>query len=131
MNAVFEQESTVTRWDADYYHPISIWLFDRAISDMLQLMDAKPGATILDAGCGNGVHSIRIAKAGYHVCAIDISQTMLTHAQQRVKQAGVVDAVEFSQKDLTQLDFDDDSFNYVFSWGLSYTFQKSKEPWTS
>ena len=100
---------TVARWDEDYYHPIALRLYYRAISDMLRLMDV---------GCGSGVHSIRVAKAGFRVCAIDISETMLRHARQRVEKAGVLDAVEFYQKDLTQLDFADSSFRYAFSWGV-------------
>lgn len=108
----------MTKWDADYYHPISLWLYDRAISDMLQLMDVDSGATVLDAGCGPGVHSIRAAKAGLRVIAIDISETMLTNARQRVEAAGFLGSVEFHQMDLTQLDYADASFTYVFSWGV-------------
>lgn len=115
---VFEVESTVKQWDADYYQPTALWLYDRAIADMLGEMDIEEGATVLDAGCGPGVHSIRVAKAGYRVCAIDISRTMLEHARQRIQAEHLADRVEFRQKDLTCLDFDDASFKYVFSWGV-------------
>lgn len=108
----------MTKWDADYYHPISLWLYDRAISDMLQLMDVDSGATVLDAGCGPGVHSIRAAKAGLRVIAIDISETMLTNARQRVEAAGFLGSVEFHQMDLTQLDYADASFTTCFPGGL-------------
>lgn len=115
---VFEKESTVSQWDDDYYHPISIKLYDHAISDMLQIMKIKQSETILDAGCGPGVHSIRVAKSGVHVCAVDISEAMLRHASQRTKEAGLMDQVEFSRKDLTDLDFPDEHFDYAFSWGV-------------
>jgi len=118
MKDVFEKEETISKWDDDYYHPISLWLYDRAISDMLRFMEIAPGETILDAGCGPGVHSIRVAKAGIHVCAVDISKAMLQQAQQRAKSAGVSDKMEFHQKDLTEIDFPDACFNYVFSWGV-------------
>ena len=118
MRDVFEKDTTIKKWDDDYYHPISLWLYDRAISDMLRFMEIGPGETILDAGCGPGVHSIRIAKAGMRVCAVDISKRMLWHAQQRAKSAGVSDKIEFYQKDLTEMDFPDAYFNYVFSWGV-------------
>ncbi|AFY58475.1 methylase involved in ubiquinone/menaquinone biosynthesis [Rivularia sp. PCC 7116] len=118
MKAVFEAESTVKQWDEDYYHPIALKFYDWAIIDMLKMMEVEPGATVLDAGCGPGVHSIRVAKAGYRVCAIDISNTMLSEAQQRAKAENVADKIEFYQKDLTKLDFPDNSFNYVFSWGV-------------
>jgi 2-polyprenyl-3-methyl-5-hydroxy-6-metoxy-1,4-benzoquinol methylase len=115
---VFEEKSTIEQWDEDYYHPIALKLYDRAILDMLQMMAVEPGATVLDAGCGPGVHSIRVAKAGHYVCAIDISEAMLGQAQQRAKSANVADRIEFYQQDLTELDLADSSFRYVFSWGV-------------
>jgi SAM-dependent methyltransferase len=118
MREVFEEESTVARWDADYYPPISQWLYDQAITDMLDLMGVEAGASVLDAGCGPGVHSIRIAKAGHRVCAIDLSDTMLRHSRERVERAGLLDSVTLDQMDLTQLDFADESFRYAFSWGV-------------
>lgn len=81
-------------------------------------MDVEANATVLDAGCGPGVHSIRVAKAGHRVCAIDISNTMLCQARKRVAAQQLMDRVEFFQKDLTKLDFPDASFRYVFSWGV-------------
>src|SRR5580700_8886738 len=107
--AVFEQAGTIEKWDRDYYHPIAERYYDRAIPAMLYLMGVPKGATILDAGCGPGVHSIR---AGCKVTAIDVSE----EAQSRVAAAGVAPAVEFRQEDLTKLSFPDDFYRYVFSW---------------
>lgn len=118
MTKIFEAKSTVEQWDEDYYHPIALKLYDRAILDMLEMMKVETGATVLDAGCGPGVHSIRVAKAGHPVCAIDISNTMLSQARQRAESQNVADKIDFSQKDLTKLDFPDNSFRYVFSWGV-------------
>jgi ubiquinone/menaquinone biosynthesis C-methylase UbiE len=115
---VFELKETIESWDSDYYHPIAEGYYDRAIPTMLRLMEVQPGATVLDAGCGPGVHSIRVAKEGYRVCAIDFSQAMLEEALARVESAGMSHAVEFQQEDLTNLSFGDGSFQYVFSWGV-------------
>lgn len=98
--------------------PIAERYYDRAIPAMLYLMGVPKGATILDAGCGPGVHSIRAARAGCKVTAIDVSEAMLREAQSRVAAAGVAPAVEFRQEDLTKLSFPDDSYRYVFSWGV-------------
>jgi 2-polyprenyl-3-methyl-5-hydroxy-6-metoxy-1,4-benzoquinol methylase len=116
--AAFEQASTIEKWDRDYYHPIAERYYDRAIPAMLCLMGVSKGATILDAGCGPGVHSIRAAGAGCQVIAIDVSEAMLREAQSRVAAAGVAPAVEFRQEDLTKLSFPDGSFRHVFSWGV-------------
>jgi len=117
-NAVFEEKATVQSWDSDYYPPIAERYYDAAIATMLQLMDVEPGAKVLDAGCGPGLHSARVARAGFHVCAIDFSQTMLQEAQSRVAKAGLASFVEFRQEDLTNLTLQDASFRYVFSWGV-------------
>lgn len=115
---VFELESTVTTWDDEYYHPLAEPLYDRAVHDMLAAMEVKPGATVLDAGCGPGVHSIRIAREGHRVCAVDISEQMLAHARERIAAAGLTDQVELKREDLTELSFADESFRHVFSWGV-------------
>jgi 2-polyprenyl-3-methyl-5-hydroxy-6-metoxy-1,4-benzoquinol methylase len=117
-SAVFEQRATIESWDRDYYNPIAERYYDRAIPTMLRLMGVEPGARVLDAGCGPGVHSGRVARAGCRVCAVDISQTMLKEAQTRIAAAGLASAVEFRQEDLTRLTFPDASFRYVFSWGV-------------
>lgn len=118
MTKVFEAETTVDQWDSDYYTPISIRFYDQAVADMLKLMQAPAGATVLDAGCGPGVHSIRAARNGYSVQAIDISKTMLEHARSRVAQAGFADKVTFQQMDLTDMKLDKASVDYAFSWGV-------------
>lgn len=115
---VFELEETVKGWDEDYYHPIAEFYYDQAIPYMLELMKVKPGDQVLDGGCGPGVHSIRVAKQNCQVMAIDLSNTMLEEAKQRIEKAGYSSAVTFQQEDLTNLSFPDASFEYVFSWGV-------------
>ena len=117
-HTVFDLHATVKAWDSDYYHPIAERYYDRAIELMLRLMSVGPGADVLDAGCGPGVHSIRVARAGFRVRAIDISQTMLREAKARAAAAGLSTAVEFQEEDLTRLTLPDASFKYVFSWGV-------------
>ncbi len=115
---VFELQQTIDAWDSDYYHPIAERYYDQAVIRMLELLGAKPGDTVLDAGCGPGVHSIRAARAGMKVKAIDISETMLAEARRRVDRAGFSDSVEFAREDLTRLSFADGAFRHVFSWGV-------------
>ncbi len=115
---IFEQRATLDSWDLDYYHPFAEWYYDRAIRSMLALMGVAPGGQVLDAGCGPGVHSVRVARSGSRVCAIDFSQTMLDEAKARVHAAGLDSVVEFRQDDITHLSLPDASFRYVFSWGV-------------
>lgn len=117
-SAIFEQQQTVDSWDEDYYNPISNRYYDEAIATMLRLMEPEPGATVLDAGCGPGVHSVRVAGAGYRVCAIDVSKTMLQEARRRAATAGLASSIDFREEDLIRLTFPNHAFRYVFSWGV-------------
>jgi SAM-dependent methyltransferase len=58
--------------------------------------------SILDIGCGTGRHSIELARRGYKVTGIDLSESMLAKAREKASVAGVnvlfvqADAREFS-----------------------------------
>jgi len=114
---VFEVDKTVRDWDADYYHPISEAYYDEAIVDVLEALGAGAGDTVLDAGCGPGVHAIRAARRGRRVVAVDISEQMLRHARERAGAAGVAGAIEFVKGDLTRLNLGR-TFDHAFSWGV-------------
>lgn len=48
---------------------------------LLSLYPLKPGAAILDIGCGTGRHSIELAKRGYKMTGLDLSEKMLEVAK--------------------------------------------------
>jgi 2-polyprenyl-3-methyl-5-hydroxy-6-metoxy-1,4-benzoquinol methylase len=58
---------------------------------------------ILDIGCGTGRHSIELAKRGYTVRGIDLSENMLGRASEKADEAGV--SVEFIQADARNFSF--------------------------
>lgn len=115
---VFEDLSIYEQWDGDYYHPSAIALYDRAVSEMLSMLRVEAGSTVLDAGCGPGVHSIRAARLGARVLGIDVSQTALDEARRRAEQAGVSDQIELQKEDLTALSLPSESYSAVFCWGV-------------
>ena len=64
------------------------------------------GAKVLDAGCGAGVPTAKfLADSGFEVVGIDFSENMLKLARKNVPNA------TFIRKDMTKLDFADDSFD--------------------
>ena len=66
---------------------------------LLEELDLIPGATILDVGCGTGRHSIELARRGYVVTGLDLSDAMLAEARKHAQAAGV--KVEWLQADAT------------------------------
>ena len=69
------------------------------------------GAKVLDAGCGAGVPIAQtLANHGFKVTGIDISKSMLNLARKQVPSG------EFLKKDMTKLDFDDNSFDGAVSF---------------
>jgi len=58
---------------------------------------------IIDIGCGTGRHSIELAKRGYNVTGIDLSECMLERAIEKAKEAKV--KVEFIKADARELKF--------------------------
>ena len=52
-------------------------------SPLASLLDPKPGDTILDIACGNGLTTRRLAEAGCRVTAFDFSANLIEYAKQR------------------------------------------------
>lgn len=67
-------------------------------------IDFNKSSQILDIGCGTGRHAIELAKRGYHVTGVDLSENQLNRASEKASSAGV--HVTFIQKDACNLDFD-------------------------
>ena len=76
-------------------------------------------ATILDAGCGTGLFSIGMARVepGWTMTATDASQGMLTVASRQAARRGL-DNIDWRSGDVTDLPFDDASFDAVIAAGL-------------
>jgi SAM-dependent methyltransferase len=68
------------------------------IDQVLQLLDLRPGAPVLDLCCGPGRHSLELARRGFHVTGVDRTAAYLDMARQRAEEAGF--AVEFVLQDM-------------------------------
>lgn len=73
----------------------------------LQLLDARH-RTVLDVGCGTGLMSVRLARSGRRVAAVDLSAAMIARARRRYGLA-----VDFIEGDAEDLPFNDDAFDAV------------------
>lgn len=70
-------------------------------------------ATILDAGCGPGFESTKIAlEFPNSTCkAVDLSSDFLENANLKAMDKNLIN-LDFQQMDIHDLDFDDNSFDY-------------------
>ena len=68
-------------------HYINLYL-GRVLEIFLGLLKkyCKPGASILDVGCGAGYFSLELARNGYHVQGIDISESCIQTARRTLDE---------------------------------------------
>jgi SAM-dependent methyltransferase len=71
---------------------------------------------VLEIGCGLGTDTVRFARAGAHVTAVDLSATSVELARRRLEDSGLVGDIR--EADAEQLPFADASFDLVYSWGV-------------
>jgi 2-polyprenyl-3-methyl-5-hydroxy-6-metoxy-1,4-benzoquinol methylase len=74
---------------------------------------ARPGARLLDFGCGWGVASILFAHLGYQVSGFDVSEGNLAMARRLAEREGFGDTVCFQRQTAEKLDYPDASFDVI------------------
>ncbi len=76
----------------------------------------KPGMRVLDIGCGFGTLALTLARDfGVRVTGITLSEVQLAEAQERAKEAGLEDRVEFRLQDYRAVT---ETFDRVVSVGM-------------
>jgi SAM-dependent methyltransferase len=66
-----------------------------------KMLEAPPGAEILDVPCGGGRHSVALARRGYRVTGVDISRQFLDAARALAADAKL--QVEWHERDMRDL----------------------------
>ena len=75
------------------------------------------GKTVLDYGCGHGMHSVSIARFGGKITGVDLSEESLKIAKRRSEEDGFSEKIQFVTGDCESLPFADHSFDIVFDGG--------------
>jgi SAM-dependent methyltransferase len=86
-------------WDARYSQAGRIWSGEPNGVLVREAATLTPGRA-LDLGCGEGADAIWLARQGWRVTAVDISQVALDRAEEHAVAAGVERLVEWQCCDL-------------------------------
>ena len=88
------------------------------------------GRQALDIGTGRGQVAVYLARAGFAVTGIDLSENMIDCARQNARRQDL--DIDFRTGDAEHLAFDDDAFDVLVSRNLLWTLprpQRALEEW--
>ncbi|MFX0033525.1 MAG: methyltransferase domain-containing protein [Promethearchaeota archaeon] len=89
-----------------------------------KILEIRPEQNILDLCCGQGRHSIELAKRGYeNVEGIDRSRYLIQKAKNTAKKFGLI--VKFREGDARKLIYPPDSFDFITILGNSFGYFES------
>ncbi len=84
----------------------------------------KGGEKVLDACCGQGRHSLELARRGFSVVGVDLSEALLYVARQRAAQEGL--PVQFIQSDVRDLSLPE-TFDAVLNVFTSFGYLETED----
>jgi len=74
---------------------------EREVAGLREMVALPPGGEVLDVACGWGRHSVSLARAGFRVTGLDLSETLLARGRKRASAAGV--EVDFVRGDMREI----------------------------
>ncbi|HSP66710.1 MAG TPA: methyltransferase domain-containing protein [Bryobacteraceae bacterium] len=112
------------QWFETFFQGPAVEFWTNAMTPALTLADVdflektfavKPGARLLDVPCGNGRHSIELARRGYRITGIDLSQEFLAAARSELD-------ADWRFGDMRALELEPSAFEGAFCFGNSFGY---------
>ena len=113
-----------SEWFETFFQGPAVEFWTRAMTPALTLadvdfldktFDVKPGARLLDVPCGNGRHSIELARRGYRVTGIDLSEELLQASRSQLDS-------DWRFGDMRALQLEPSTFDGAFCFGNSFGY---------
>jgi 2-polyprenyl-3-methyl-5-hydroxy-6-metoxy-1,4-benzoquinol methylase len=93
-----------------------LYATDKRPFDRIIPFEKLAGASVLEIGCGMGLHTELMARAGAKVTSIDLSPTSVRATTERLKLKGLSGRI--MESDAESLPFEAGTFDFVWSWGV-------------
>lgn len=93
-------------------------LREGTLREMVRALQLPRGSRGLDAGCGIGLQCLLLSEeVGItgHITGLDVSVEMLDYGRELIKKAGLSERISFREGDVTNLPFDNNTFDWVWS----------------
>jgi 2-polyprenyl-3-methyl-5-hydroxy-6-metoxy-1,4-benzoquinol methylase len=102
--------------DQRFVEAAKLFAHDRSPFDRIIPFDAIAGKRVLEIGCGMGLHTELMTRAGAAVTAVDLSPTSIEATTKRLELKGL--EATLIHGDAESVDLPDDHFDFIWSWGV-------------
>ena len=116
VDATLNRREIHDKWESSYRAGDNEEFYDLAFDFISSTLPNK--GRFLDAGCGSCAHSIRLARRGFSVTAVDFSEPVVANATDNVRRQNLTDKIDVRRENLLQLSFADGTFDHVLCWGV-------------
>ncbi len=100
------------------YEKRAVWTETEPPKELVEIVETKKinPCKALDIGCGEGFYSIYLAKKGFDVTGIDLSENAVRSAKQNAKKENV--KIKFIAMDTSELSKLNKKFDFILEWAL-------------
>jgi SAM-dependent methyltransferase len=91
----------------------------KQVDFLVASLGLERGATVLDVGCGLGLHSIELCRRGFLVVGLDLSLAMITRAAEAAQRQAM--KINFVHADIREMEFEG-AFDGVICMGTTFGF---------
>src|SRR6266513_4979697 len=120
VNAYFQSSSDYWKrvYETRELMPLIYQTRQAAVLDWISELGLPSSSQILEIGCGAGMLTVELARAGYRIDAVDAAPAMVEQTQQNGLRNGVADRVTASLADVHALLFPAAKFDLVIAIGV-------------